>query len=93
MCPFGPHLGRQNDPQNLPKTLQNEAKINEKSMKNRCEKKLVFFHVFAIIFLDFRPQNPPILACILKPLAKQVPKMQNLKNMRFTWVKSLLSRS
>jgi len=48
------------------------------------KKGLFFSNVFASIFLDFRRQNPPILVCILEPLAKQVPKMQNLENMHFT---------
>ena len=68
-----------------------DEKIDEKSTKIRwkidVKKNLFFQSVFASIFLDFRPQNPSIFACILEFIIKQVPKMQNLKIMHFLEVK------
>ena len=50
---FGSLFGRQNDPPNLAQTLQNKAKIEEESMKNRCKKKLVFQKRVSIDFSRF----------------------------------------
>ena len=50
---FGTRFGRQNGPPNLAKTLQNEAKIRRKSMKNRVNKIIVFSKRFFVEFSRF----------------------------------------
>ena len=57
-CSFGTLFGRQNVPQNLPKTFPRLSKMHSKLVKNPCRKKVMFWSLFLLFFFDFRFQNP-----------------------------------